>query len=175
MRQAVWLALVVLTSSALAEPTSPPVPSPAPCSHPEYRQFDFWVGDWDVYTPTGRKAGRNTITVEYGGCVLHERYQTPGTYRGESLNTYDPVRRRWHQTWVDNAGTLLQLDGIWDGAVMELSGTLPNKDGSVTHQRIRWSRNRDGSVRQLWEQSADEESWQAVFDGEYHRREKSED
>jgi hypothetical protein len=21
----------------------------APCAAPEYRQFDFWLGDWDVF------------------------------------------------------------------------------------------------------------------------------
>jgi hypothetical protein len=24
-------------------------PQPAACTAPEYRQFDFWVGDWNTY------------------------------------------------------------------------------------------------------------------------------
>lgn len=157
----VLLALFAFAAPAMAGPKTPP------CSAPEYRQFDFWQGSWDVYTPDGRKAGHNDITVEYGGCVLHERYTTPGKYRGESLNTYDSARKIWHQTWVDNAGTLLQLDGAWDGDAMRLIGSTQSTAGEVTQERISWSKNPDGSVRQLWEQSVDGKEWKTVFDGEY--------
>lgn len=34
----------------------------ARCSTPEYRQFDFWVGDWVVHDAAGKLAGTNTIT-----------------------------------------------------------------------------------------------------------------
>ncbi len=166
MRDIRWLATALVATSAFADTPPPEVP----CSGPEYRQFDFWVGDWEVFTPDGRKAGTNTITVEYGGCVLHERYRTPGSYRGESLNSYDPVRGLWHQTWVDNAGTLLLLEGSWDGKVMQLTGENPTADGGVLRQRIRWTPLADGSVRQLWQQSTDGEAWQTVFDGKYRRQ-----
>ncbi len=163
MRYQMLVVLVLLASADSVQAGS----KEPPCNAPEYRQFDFWRGSWDVYTPDGRKAGRNEITVEYGGCVLHERYTTPGKYRGESLNTYDPARKIWHQTWVDNAGTLLQLDGAWDGKAMRLSGSTQDAQGGATQQRISWSKNPDGSVRQLWEQSNDGKQWQTVFDGEY--------
>ncbi len=159
----ILLVSVVLMLTSVAEAQAPT----PPCTAPEYRQFDFWVGSWDVYTPEGRQAGHNEISIEYGGCVLHERYQAMGKYRGESLNTYDPGRKVWHQTWVDNAGTLLQLDGGWDGEVMQLSGTTQNAQGEKTWERIRWSKNADHSVRQLWEQSTDGKAWKVVFDGEY--------
>jgi hypothetical protein len=93
----------------------------APCSDPGYRQFDFWLGKWQVFRPDGKLAGTNRIEKEYGGCVLHERYATPGRYSGESLNTYDPSRRVWHQTWVDNSGMLLLWDGQFNGKSMVLS------------------------------------------------------
>ena len=54
--------------------------------------------------------------------MLHERYATPRVYTGESLNTYDPARKVWHQTWVDNSGVLLLLDGKFDGKSMVLEG-----------------------------------------------------
>src|SRR4051812_17076259 len=81
----------------------------AACDAPESRQFDFWLGEWTVTTPDGKLAGTNRITREYGGCVLHEHYTTPRDYAGESLNTWDADRKVWHQTWVDNSGTLLLL------------------------------------------------------------------
>lgn len=139
----------------------------APCEAPAHRQFDFWLGSWEVVTPDGRLAGHNTITVEYGGCVLHERYTTPTGYTGESLNAYDSGRGIWHQTWVDNAGTLLLLEGGLDGADMVLEGSVTDAQGSVTRHRIRWTPNADGTVRQHWQSADASGDWQTLFDGLY--------
>ena len=48
----------------------------APCADLQHRAFDFWIGEWQVRTPDGKLAGVNRIEREYGGCVLHERYDT---------------------------------------------------------------------------------------------------
>lgn len=32
-----------------------------PCSTPEYRQFDFWAGSWEVYAPNGQMVGRMVL------------------------------------------------------------------------------------------------------------------
>ena len=138
-----------------------------PCTAPENRQFDFWVGDWQVHKPDGSFAGMNRITLEYGGCVVHEHYATGRGYSGESLNTYDPARKVWHQTWVDDSGLLLMLDGHWDGKTMLLEGIAAGADGALTKQRITWSPSPDGSVRQLWESADGKGAWVVVFDGRY--------
>jgi hypothetical protein len=62
------------------------------CINAEHRQFDFWLGDWQVHRADGSLAGINRITLEYGGCVIHERYVTGKGYSGESLNVYDAAR-----------------------------------------------------------------------------------
>jgi hypothetical protein len=142
----------------------------AACEDPAYRQFDFWVGDWQVHTPDGKLAGTNRITREYEGCVLHERYTTPRGYSGESLNTYDPAREVWHQTWVDNEGSLLLLEGRLIDGRMRLEGQNAAKDGKVTKHRITWSPNADGSVRQFWESTDAAGQWITAFDGRYTRR-----
>ncbi len=143
--------------------------TPAPCSDPAYRQFDFWVGKWDVFRPDGKLAGNNRIEKEYGGCVLHERYATPGRYTGESLNSYDPAKKVWHQTWVDNSGTLLLLDGKFNGKSMVLEGSTMASSGQETKHRISWTPNADGSVRQLWESTDAKGAWTVAFDGLYKR------
>ncbi len=135
--------------------------APAPCSSAERRQFDFWIGDWQVHKPDGSFVGLNRITPEYGGCVLHEHYATGRGYSGESLNIYDAARKVWHQTWVDSDGLLLVLEGRWDGKRMVLEGSK---------QRITWTPNDDGSVRQLWEAADDKGGWSVVFDGRYTRK-----
>ena len=141
----------------------------APCSDPAYRQFDFWVGKWEVFRPDGKLAGNNRIEKEYGGCVVHERYATPGRYTGESLNSYDPARKVWHQTWVDNSGTLLLLEGRFNGKSMVLEGKTVDSAAKETKHRISWTPNADGSVRQLWESTDAKGAWTVAFDGLYKR------
>ena len=142
---------------------------PAPCRDAEYRQFDFWVGNWEVFRLDGKLAGTNSITKEYGGCVVHERYVTPGRYTGESLNSYDPARKVWHQTWVDNSGTLLLLEGQFNGKSMVLEGRTIDGAAKEIKHRITWTPNADGTVRQLWESTDDKGARTVVFDGLYKR------
>jgi len=156
--------IIVLLSALLAGPAV------AACEAPEHRQFDFWLGEWNVHTPDGKLAGVNRISSEYGGCVLHERYDTGRGYSGESLNTYDAGRRLWHQTWVDTAGTLLLLEGGLRGNSMVLEGETTGKDGVVTRHRITWTPGVDGSVRQHWESASADGEWQTAFDGTYTRK-----
>ena len=155
-----FVVLILATSVSLA----------IPCGAPENRQFDFWVGDWQVHRPDGSFAGMNRITLEYGGCVVHEHYATGRGYSGESLNPYDAARKLWHQTWVDDSGLLLMLDGHWDGKSMLLEGIAAGADGALTKQRITWSPSPDGSVRQLWESADSKGAWVVVFDGQYTKR-----
>ena len=91
-----------------------------PCDTPEHRAFNFWLGDWQVHTPKGKLAGHNLVESRYDGCVVHEQYTSAsGKYRGESLNIYDASRKLWHQTWIDNSGLLLVLEGgIRDGKMV---------------------------------------------------------
>ncbi len=150
--------LAVATATVLLASSARPAPPPAPCSSPEHRQFDFWIGEWRVSKPDGSFAGTNRITLEYGKCVIHEHYATGKGYSGESLNAYDATRKVWHQTWVDTDGLLLVLEGRWDGKHMVLEGSK---------QRITWTPNADGSVRQLWETADARGAWTVVFDGRY--------
>ena len=121
-------------------------------------------------TPDGKLAGVNRISSEYNGCVLHERYDTGRGYSGESLNTFDATRQVWHQTWVDTDGTLLLLEGGLRDGRMVLEGQSVNADKSVSKQRITWSLNADGSVRQLWEATDAAGAWTVAFDGTYTRK-----
>jgi hypothetical protein len=164
------IAILILGAAGLSTAARPAPPAPAPCAGAEYHQFDFWIGDWRVSKPDGTLAGMNRITQEYGGCVVHEHYATGKGYAGESLNMYDAARKSWHQTWVDDSGLLLTLDGKWDGRNMVLEGLAPDASGAMTRQRITWTPNADGSVRQLWETADDKGAWTVVFDGRYTKK-----
>jgi hypothetical protein len=140
------------------------------CDASEHRQFDFWLGEWNVRTPDGKLAGVNSIKSEYGGCVLHERYSTSRGYSGESLNAYDAGRKVWHQTWVDTDGALLLLEGGLRGSSMVLEGQAVGPKGEITKHRITWTPNADGTVRQHWESSDSKGAWSTAFDGAYQRK-----
>jgi hypothetical protein len=147
-----------------------PAPRPKPCSAPEDRQFDFWIGSWSVTANgTTKVVGTNDVTREFGGCVLQEHW-TAGAFAGTSVNHYDTARHVWHQTWVDSGGNLLLLDGGVRNGAMVMSGTHPGARGAKVIERITWTHNADGTVRQLWQASNDGgATWSTSFDGIYHR------
>jgi hypothetical protein len=141
------------------------------CEAAVRRQFDFWLGDWDVRDASGKLVGRNRITRVQGGCALEEQWSGNGGVTGSSINAYDVDRSRWHQTWVDNTGGLLLLEGGLRDGRMVMSGHAALAAGDApASQRISWQALPDGRVRQLWESSADGTTWTVVFDGYYTRR-----
>jgi hypothetical protein len=169
---------VVLALALVWWPAGPGFASPAssatvqetPCSSEEFRQFDFWIGEWNV-TAGDRSAGRNRITSTLGGCVLLEEYTaTNGGYEGKSFNIYDSTAGEWHQSWVDNRGLLLQLRGGLEDGRMVLSGERIGQEGKPVIDRITWTPNEDGTVQQTWQVSGDDgETWSTAFDGTYVR------
>lgn len=140
-----------------------------PCAAPEASQFDFWIGDWDVFRPDGKKAGTNRIERLYR-CGLHESWEGEKLL-GQSFNRWDAERGVWHQTWVDSNGGLLLLEGTFrDGAMTLSDATVPGRKPGATLNEVRWTQSPDGSVRQLWRVTRDGGStWSVVFDGRYVR------
>jgi hypothetical protein len=161
----------VIGALALATASGADAQGAAPaCASSEYRQFDFWLGEWEVHAANGKLAGTNSIKREHGGCVLHERYATARGYSGESFNIYDAPRKVWHQSWVDSDGLLLLLEGGLRDGKMVLEGQTVGSDGKATRHRITWTPNADGSVRQFWESTTPTGEWTVAFDGRYTRR-----
>lgn len=166
LRSTVLLALVFgvprLAAAAPGQDQQPPPPQPPPCSAPEYRQFDFWVGEWDVFLPGGQQAGSNVVERLLGGCALSENWTSATGGHGKSYNFYDAARGVWHQTWIDAQGNPLYIDGGMQGDSMVLTDGL---------NRITWTPLESGHVRQHWEVTQDDGvTWATAFDGEYRRR-----
>jgi hypothetical protein len=162
-------AAIASLSPALTLAQTPPAAPPPGCPAEVRRQFDFWVGDWSV-TVNGQHAGDNRIDRILEGCALLENWTGEGGMSGKSLNFYDPVRERWHQTWVDDRGGSLDLDGTFSDGHMVLSGSKQDKTGKTTINRITWTALPSGQVRQVWETSSDGKSWTVAFDGLYSRK-----
>ncbi|HVU18069.1 MAG TPA: hypothetical protein VHD32_14170 [Candidatus Didemnitutus sp.] len=143
-------------------------PRPVPPS--EAHQFDFWLGEWSV-TEAGKPAGSSRIQSIAGGNALLENWEDVDGGSGKSLNTYNAKRKQWQQFWVDSSGGVLELSGGIVGRSMVLSNETTGRDGRPLRNRITWTPNDDGSVRQLWETSRDDgRTWQTSFDGLYRRR-----
>lgn len=157
-------------SATSVAPASPPPQRPQlpPVNH----DFDFWIGDWEVTDRvTGKLAGHNKIEARHGGRVLVESYTSAGTYTGMSLNGYDAGAKRWHQCWMDNGGLVLDLYGGMENGSMVMTGETTRRDGTKQQERITWTPNPDGTLRQHWEQSGDGgKTWTTVFDGFYKRK-----
>jgi tetratricopeptide (TPR) repeat protein len=139
-----------------------------PCTAAEYRHFDFWLGDWDESsTPSPGRVSRNRNSRINDGSNQLELYTTPTGYAGTRMKFYDATLKLWHQTWIDNQGGALYLEGSLQGKSMVLSTTA----GKESVQRITWTPLDDGRVRQHWEATTDAgKTWSTVFDGYYAKR-----
>ena len=141
----------------------------APCNAPEYRQFDFWVGDWDAFdvgSPT--VVARTRVDRILGGCVLRENYDGADGHQGQSFSIYDASRKVWHQSWVTNRGELLVIEGRVEAGAMVLSGVDLTGDGKQRHVRGIW-KPEDGGVRETAVTSTDEgKTWKPWFDLIFH-------
>jgi ketosteroid isomerase-like protein len=136
-----------------------------PCASPEFRQFNFWLGDWDAFD-VGKSAivARTHVDPILDGCVLHEDYQSVDGLKGQSFSIYDPTRKVWHQSWVTNRGQLLVVEGKLEAGEMILAGADLTADGKERRVRGIW-KPVDGGVRETAVTSTDAGStWQPWFD-----------
>jgi hypothetical protein len=143
----------------------------APLPPPEAHQFDFWVGDWDVFDSDGKAAGSSHVEfIAEGNGILENWTDASGT-TGKSLNVYNVGKKCWQQFWVGDATPVLELSGTLVGTSMVLSGERTGKAGNNVLDRITWTPRSDASVLQHWESSVDGgNTWRDIFVGVYRRK-----
>lgn len=169
-------AVFLAASSAYAQTqsTSAAAPAPPPCSDPIHDDFDFWVGEWDVYGPQGKLAGTNSITKEEYGCLLIERWAGAGGTTGQSYNFVDLETGKWRQMWVSAGTTIDYSGGLNDNGQMILEGTIgygAGKPGNGAKFRGTWTPNADGTVTQYFQQFDEAKGeWTDWFTGAYKRK-----
>ena len=155
------LALAWPVAGRAADPSASP-----PCATAEHRRLDFWAGDWDAYEVGGsdKPVARAHVDVILGGCALREIYEQSNGVVGQSFTVYDSSRKLWHQTWVTNRGTLLQIDGKFQGTSLSMEGRQLASDGHEQIVRGVWA-PQDGAVREIAHISSDGgKTWQLWFD-----------
>ena len=72
MRRALSIAVLL---PLLISPVVAQQPARTACTGVDHRQFDFWVGDWEVTDSAGTTVyGTNHVNREEGGCLVHENW-----------------------------------------------------------------------------------------------------
>ena len=157
------LASLLVLQAAAGQPATPPA-----CTGVDYAALDFWVGEWDVYS-NGRDGlvAHSRIEKLYEGCAIRENWMPLRGQPGGSLSGYDPLTRRWHQTWIGSTPGVVRFEGgPVDGKLVLTgwwAGSGPNGEDGLT--RMTYSRMPDAAVRQLGEFSTDHGvTWVPSFD-----------
>ncbi len=130
------------------------------------KQFDFWVGKWDVYNKDGRLIGKNVIESVQNGLVLVEHWTSAVGNTGRSMNYFEPVSRVWKQVWVDG-DYVLETSGKWEDGALRFRGEAKTRQGQVKQHRMVFTPDERGRVRQVIHSSDDGEAWEEDFAGLY--------
>lgn len=166
---------------ALATQATAPPPDTS-CKAPEYRQLDFWVGDWDLTFDKGNgvegRAENHIKKDEFGSCVIVERFRSPGgaqdggDFWGSSYSTYDQLTKSWRQVWVDNQGGLFDLRGgpvSGKDHVFELVNIEPRGPRKRSLRMI-WQNVTKDSLVWRWQIQLDDKTWRDLWVLNYRRK-----
>lgn len=139
-----------------------------PGTSPESRQFDFWVGKWDLTWGDDGK-GSNSITLDYNGCVIHEKFDgNPSAgFKGMSISVYNEKAGKWQQSWGDDQGGYFALVGEFKDGEMVLIHKHLIGDGQ---NRMRFYNIKENALDWSWEGSEDGETWKMLWEIHYERK-----
>ena len=165
------LACLVLSMQSIAQNK--------PCGNPVYRQFDFWIGEWEVFNNlNSKKAGDSKVSIMLDSCVILEEWTSTAVtngirYAGKSYNNYNAAKQKWQQYWVDNAaGVTEYFNGHYaDNKMILETDNEKQPDGSYKIQRMTFYNLAPDKLRQHGESSTDNgKAWKTDFDLEYRRK-----
>jgi hypothetical protein len=122
---------------------------------PEAREFDFWVGTWDL--GTNGNQGHDVVKRVGAGVGILEKFTAPGV-QGWSITVYDPRSETWTQTWHTTKGSYIQFTGKKEGDQIVL---VSIKDD--THLRLSFVDIKKDSFAQVYAVSHDGgKTWQQL-------------
>lgn len=165
----------IITLFGLLKVNAQPSVNAHPCAaNPIYRQFDFWVGEWQAYATNGKKAGDSKVSIMLDSCIVLEEWtSTQAGYAGKSFNTYNAATGKWQQYWVDNkSGVTEYFDGHFENSNMVFQ-TANTKQPGGEYKILKMTFYNLGAdkVRQFGQSSADSaKTWKTDFDLEYRRK-----
>lgn len=156
-----------VAASAAMEVNRAPCKPGAAAAAP-YREFDFWLGEWDVADKAGNPVGTSQVDRILGGCVLLEVWRGQGGGEGRSLTSFNPGMHRWEQYWADGQGIPIFFTGRFEDGELRLRADSATRAGATLVRRVSFSKLSEGRVRQLSESSSDGgRTWAAEYDFTY--------
>jgi hypothetical protein len=137
------------------------------------REFDFWIGEWNVY-PTGSSqlVGSSSVQMASGGCLILENWTAIGVpNNGKSMNFVDPVNNKWKQVWVGSGGGVTEyINGEYKDSAMQFESFSKSPQGNM-QIRFRFFNQGPNKVRQFQEFSTDDgKTWNVSYDLTYIRK-----
>lgn len=145
----------------------------SPCeADPEFRRFDFWVGEWDVQqtgVPRAPVGAFSRVDKILNGCVILENWAPGrGGPQGKSFNTYNTATKKWEQYWVDATGRITHYFGEFREGTLHY---VADQFGTGSKVRMTFFNQGPDEVRQLGHISTDGgKTWSVSFDLTYIRK-----
>ena len=151
-----------------------------PCmTNKQAREFDFWIGTWDVY-PNGSTqiVGDSKIELASGGCMILENWTARGAFpnTGKSMNYVNTTTGKWEQLWIGSGGMNVNnpqkfVNGVYSEGAMRFEFEQTNPQGQKQICRFIFYNEGPNQVRQFNEVSSDGgKTWSTVYDFIYKRR-----
>jgi hypothetical protein len=154
---AIALAIATLDGPAeAAMEASPSVPAAGACDTPQHHQFDFWLGDWQVFdAETHKLVAFDRVEKHAEGCIVQQNltlltdlWRRPGAkYRlsGIGVNRFDG--EAWLQLWADNQWGAIAMRGSLDeNGAMVFKSIIPSRNRDL---KVVFEKHADGTVRNL--------------------------
>jgi hypothetical protein len=172
VRAWIGLALLIAPGPAAAQ-MPPPVPRDPPqyCAAPEYRQLDFWVGEWRVWrSGTQETLGAARVERIYNDCAIRETWSPFDMNEGGSISSFDRTAGIWRQTWVDSTADRIDYAGHMENGRMVFIAWQPPRAGEPERQTRVTQWPEGATVRQTGETSTDGgRTWAPSYDYTYRR------
>lgn len=162
--------IAILVASECAQAQSDAARRELPCSSREYRQLDFWLGEWTVTSADGTTVGRSRIEGVLNGCAIQENWEGADGWPGKSFNAYDRALGAWQQFWVSSWGSVtVFLGDAGDDRMVYVAETM-DREGRPARRRMTLARLGPDRVRQFTELSYDDgATWEPDYDFTYTR------
>jgi len=168
------LAALALLLAAPAAAQAPANPAETCRSDAKFREQDFTVGSWDVYTGA-TKTDEVTMTLILNDCVIEERWtKTNGkpTGNGVGLFNYSRLLGSWGYTWAtdDGAATVFRGNLTRPGEMLYVT-EKPLPGGKVRLRHWTLTAMPDGTIRELAVGTEDGgKTWTTDYDLKWVRR-----
>jgi hypothetical protein len=158
----------------------------------EARQFDFWIGSWDIQQRIlGADGGwlmfpgKTSVSSALGGAALIEHWHgtvqffwegmnSPSVMEGLSVRAFDEESGEWEIHWMDSRHPVFGKPyvGSFDDGVGTFLRDWQTEEGEKRWGRIRFSEIQPNSVR--WELAISDDQdngWSTLWVMEMTRRE----